>query len=267
MSDGKTGGGLNSNALYNIGTKGIQSLMGLVGYIDQNSDIHTYPSTNTTYSDTYTNIPKHDIVGNDIDNAAYSTATVQHCAKTCNSINECTGYTFSNNTCYPKTSIENKSKNDLVDLYVRNKAPLNPPIGVTKSVTNIDSVSYNNYINGGEISSSYGISNATKSQKRKLDHLQLTMNNLSSQMASSVETSSAQSQQAINQLNENRNGIENYLKQINNTDTQINEFNNNNVENILNDSDIVVLQKNYEYLFWSIIAAGTVLVTMNIVKK
>jgi hypothetical protein len=87
-------------------------------------------------------------------------------------------------------------------------------------------------------------------------------------MASSVETSSAQSQQAINQLNENRNGIEDYLKQINTTDTKINQFNNNNnVENILNDSDIIVLQKNYEYLFWSIIATGTVLVTMNIVKK
>jgi len=36
---------------------------------------------------------------------------------------------------------------------------------------------------------------------------------------------------------------------------------------ILNDSDIVVLQKNYSYLFWTILATGTVLVTMNIAKK
>ena len=39
------------------------------------------------------------------------------------------------------------------------------------------------------------------------------------------------------------------------------------VDRILDDSDIVVLQKNYDYLFWSILAAGTVLVSMNIVKK
>ena len=39
------------------------------------------------------------------------------------------------------------------------------------------------------------------------------------------------------------------------------------VDNILNDSDITVLQENYAYLFWSILAVGTVLVTMNVSKK
>ena len=43
--------------------------------------------------------------------------------------------------------------------------------------------------------------------------------------------------------------------------------NTKNIQIILKDSDIVVLQKNYNYLFWSILAAGTVLVSMNIVKK
>lgn len=43
--------------------------------------------------------------------------------------------------------------------------------------------------------------------------------------------------------------------------------NSSNIDNILKDSDIVVLQKNYDYLFWSILAAGTVLVSMNILKK
>jgi len=28
-----------------------------------------------------------------------------------------------------------------------------------------------------------------------------------------------------------------------------------------------VLQKNYDYLFWSILAVGTVLVSMNVLKK
>ena len=38
----------------------------------------------------------------------------------------------------------------------------------------------------------------------------------------------------------------------------------NDLNLILENSDIVVLQKNYEYMFWSILAAGTVLVAMNI---
>ena len=36
---------------------------------------------------------------------------------------------------------------------------------------------------------------------------------------------------------------------------------------MLQDSDIDVLQKNYEYLLWSILAAGSVLVAMNITKN
>ena len=38
-----------------------------------------------------------------------------------------------------------------------------------------------------------------------------------------------------------------------------------NIENIVNDSDIVVLQENYKYMFWTTLAVGTVLLTMNIV--
>ena len=40
-----------------------------------------------------------------------------------------------------------------------------------------------------------------------------------------------------------------------------------NYENILQDSDVVVLQQNYDYLFWSIIAITTVIISMNIVKN
>ena len=59
-----------------------------------------------------------------------------------------------------------------------------------------------------------------------------------------------------------------YLNELNYTDNKIKGFNTNtNIENILSDSDIVVLQKNYDYLFWSILATGTVVVAMNIVKK
>ena len=40
-----------------------------------------------------------------------------------------------------------------------------------------------------------------------------------------------------------------------------------NMNNIVSDSDIVVLQKNYNYLFWTILATGTVLISMNMIKK
>ena len=58
----------------------------------------------------------------------------------------------------------------------------------------------------------------------------------------------------------------NYYKDIKTTNNKIGTFD-TNVDNIMNDSDIIVLQKNYDYLFWSIIAVTTVIISMNIVKK
>jgi hypothetical protein len=60
--------------------------------------------------------------------------------------------------------------------------------------------------------------------------------------------------------------IANYLNEYNNTNTKI-KNSTSNLTGIVRDSDINVLKENYNYLFWSILAVGTVLVTMNITKK
>ena len=64
----------------------------------------------------------------------------------------------------------------------------------------------------------------------------------------------------------NNKGLGKNLKDLNKTKFKIANFD-TNLENILNDSDIIVLQKNYNYLFWSILAAGVVLVSMNLVRN
>jgi hypothetical protein len=69
-----------------------------------------------------------------------------------------------------------------------------------------------------------------------------------------------------NQSKMNVQGLGNYLTSLTKTNKKISNFS-LNADNILNDSDIVVLQKNYDYLFWTILAAGTVLVSMNLVRK
>ena len=60
--------------------------------------------------------------------------------------------------------------------------------------------------------------------------------------------------------------IANYLNEYKNTNTKI-KNSTSNITGIVRDSDINVLKENYNYLFWSILAVGTVLVTMNITKK
>ena len=63
-------------------------------------------------------------------------------------------------------------------------------------------------------------------------------------------------------------GLTDYVDGLKNTTDKISGITSDrNINNILKDSDIVVLQKNYDYLFWSILAIGSVLVAMNVIKK
>jgi archaellum component FlaC len=265
-------GGEDTNAVYKIMRMGNKDSIGKLAYVDQNSGIHTYPSDNVMYSDIYTVYNGFDSVGNDITDAAYGNSTVEQCQSSCNSNQDCAGFTFSdlNKVCYPKTSsmFPNGERviNSNVNLYTRNKKPLKLPIGVPGTVVNIDSIKYDNYNNEGEIGKSYGLSNATSIQKKQLSQIEDRLNLLTSQINDYTGKFDTGSNSLNNQATKNFEGLGDYLKDFFKTNNNITNFN-TNVENILKDSDITVLQKNYDYLFWSILAVGTVLVTMNIVKK
>ena len=73
-------------------------------------------------------------------------------------------------------------------------------------------------------------------------------------------------QQLEQQSQANSQGLNNYITDIKKTNKKIKAFN-TNVDNVLQDSDIIVLKQNYDYLFWSILAVTTVIISMNIIKK
>jgi hypothetical protein len=164
---------------------------------------------------------------------------------------------------YPNSSLTNDNQKTT---FVRGKMPLNPPTGVSNATNNIDTITYNNYVNGGPLQSSYGLTKATSAQKQQLEQLQTKLNLLSSQITNLTNKFDSGSDRAMNQSNKNVNGIKDYLRGINTTNDKIVNFD-NNFENMLSDSDITVLKNNYDYLFWSILATGTVLLSMNVLKK
>ena len=97
--------------------------------------------------------------------------------------------------------------------------------------------------------------------------MKMILNLLASQLSSYTTDFGEGSYQAAAQSQTNVTGIQDYLQGIQTTNKTIKNMNTTNIENILKDSDIVVLQKNYDYLFWSILAVGTVLVAMNVNKQ
>lgn len=271
MSNGVQGGGVGANPVYNIGEVGVQSNMGKLAFIDENSELHSYPSSNLKYKNTYTLFEQTDSAGYDIPGAVYGNASVEQCQTTCNNNSNCAGFAFSDSTCFPKTNqmypIGQKQYNSSVNLYVRNASPSTPPIGVSNATNNTDSVTYKNYVNGGAISNTYGLAaNGNSAQQQQLSQLQTQLNLFSNQISDLTTKFGDGSQTAAVQMNENIISVGEYLTDLKKTNKKIKNYK-TGINNILEDSDIIVLQKNYDYLFWSILAAGSILVAMNIVKK
>ena len=271
MADGNTGAGAGGNALYGLQTPAIPGNMGKLAYIDENSQLHDYPSDNVKLVNTYSRFQEIDSGGHDIPGAAYGNATVDQCETSCNNNSTCAGFAFYQNTCNPKdntmfpvpgTSQPLKG----CDVYIKNRQPKTPPIGVPSTTNNTDTVSYQNYSKGGTVGDKYGLSKANTVEKQQLNDLETRLSLITSEINKYTNQFEEGGSKIDNQLISNIPGTDGYLKEIGLTNSKI-KHSSKGLDRILDDSDIVVLQKNYDYLLWSILAAGVVLVSMNLVKK
>jgi hypothetical protein len=165
-----------------------------------------------------------------------------------------------------------------VDTYTRGKGPINPPVGVTSEVENIDTIQYQRYPKKTNLDKRYGLPEATYDEINQSQKVQNKMQNLSSQMGQITDKLVQRTTDARMQKISNNDALQRYQtererikQQIQNMNPGSNEFSfresfvlKNNVDQIVEDTNIVTLQKNYEYILWSLLATGTVLVALNI---
>jgi hypothetical protein len=275
MADGNIGGGQGATAIYELDVSGTPSNLGQLGYIDANAEMHTYPTDNYKLVNAYSKVPNTDNVGSDYQvngaNILYGNATVEDCAKTCNSYDDCHGFVSYANTCYPKTSGMSYNGTGILaggDLYTRNKAPATVPSGASNMVVNIDSASYQNYADGGGFANEYGLSSELNSsqERAQLAQMEVKLNALANEISSLTGKFETNNTNVGKQIKTNLTGSNVYLSELQKTKKSIKNMA-TGINNILENSDIVVLQRNYNYLFWSVLAVGLVLVSVNVVKK
>ena len=143
----------------------------------------------------------------------------------------------------------------------------NLPVGISNKIVNVDSLVFENYPKSDKLDNSYGLANANTTQKQELDQLKTRLDQISQQLSDNTGSLNSDEIKVENQSTLQTKSIANYLKEYKTTNEKIKNSNSSNIIGIVNDSDINVLKENYNYLFWSILAVGTVLVTMNITKK
>jgi hypothetical protein len=109
--------------------------------------------------------------------------------------------------------------------------------------------------------------NEHKSIKDKVD---VHKDSILSETRSLIEDTQKVIRSILSVFQESKTKMENIKDQIGNIEknsSKTAKVDTTGIDNILQDSDVVVLQQNYDYLFWSIIAITTVIISMNIVKN
>lgn len=272
------GGGDSTNAIYNINPVGNKSLLNNVFYVSPNAQLYSFPTSDTQLTSNYTTFSNYDTSNNDLGNPI--SGSIDQCQTSCNSNSSCSGFVYdiSGNTCSLKsngmwpynsgTAIYNPNKS----IYIKNNSITQAPPGIPITIANnIDSQTATNY---GPVQGNVSES----AQEEILLQDQITIRNNITSLQQIEDTLNSLSQQLIN----NNVAIENNLvlvleqsmkdkKSLENMLTQINKLEsinpNSYLDNILEDSQIVTTQNNYNYIFWSVITIGLILLTVSVLHK
>ena len=296
----KTYGATNVNAVYQIDNVGYANNLGNIGYVDKDTVLHSYPSSMIGYSSDYTIYDNYDAGGNDI--SQVQTTGIDDCKTQCNNYdnNGCAGFVFEkgSNICYlkgagtyPKSP---RQYNKNLTLAIRKPTITNGPYSGFK-MNEIDSVLYQNYPKGDDMTTStdYNAAVIDDNTKNQITQVQNQLTSVAGQLATKMEEMDSQNKNVAGQMNMNDAQFKDKILQYKNTSSQLSNNNNSNSNNIqsniqgkiqgkkegmqnlsindvngmLQESDLRVLQENYGYIFWSILAVGLLTVTVNVMKK
>ena len=275
MIDNKTYGIGNVNAVYEFNAANSHyNLIGSVGYVDESNNLFKYPENMISYADTYTTLDGYSS-NMDVNNTTKICNGLETCKQTCNSDISCNGFTFDSSPTVDKGYLSNKS-NKKVFGY-RNKTE-----ELKKTTPN-----YKLYMRDPKINNHFSCSKIVNSNNNKItatdwaNHSNIgNMNNettcglykFNKDIQEQLET-------AKRELNNNRNELidktidvittNNDLHSqmiddetlITNTSTLYDEIDdkyaymvdNKNLNNILDNSNLVIKQSQYYYIIWIVL--------------
>ena len=279
MSDGKIGGGENANAVYNIGQKGVVDDLGLLAYVDSDSNLKEYPDDMLSYTNNY-EIYQNTGINNSNNNIKTLVTNDQiGCQNECNGNPECASYVYqgSSQTCWLNNNSKlGKNRVEGQVLGVRQPS-LKSSSNCSNKINNIDSIIYSKYIKGNQMSPDTQCKQqiVNPSDMTSYDNIKNQLVILGKDIAEKMEDLYNQDNKIFEKMNTNSEQFKKDLAKYKLTNKKINyEMSNiegmsnmNDLNGMLSDTDIRVLQANYSYIMWSILAVGILTITINTIKK
>lgn len=275
--DGNAYGDALMNAVYTIDNLNDNSNNGKIGYVNEMGKLREYPSSMIGKSKMYSAFPNYNYSGNDVSNMPITNSTNQDCRQAADDNADSGGYVFDNSSknCWVKNNTLNLSSKRTptqnVNLFVK-KPLINNSDSCGKKYVEIDSSTWANYQKGDEMTpdAKCGLGNATSKQHAKLEELRSQLNKLGSKMIDKINSLQSSDTSLNTDMSSTREQLDKNLREYSKVQTTADTIKNTSIataNGMLTDSDLVVLQENYGYLFWSIFAVGLVVVTMNVMKK
>lgn len=275
------------NAVYKVDAVGDKNALGKIGYVDSDSNLKEYPPSMLGYSNDYQLINGYDSGGNDI--TTYGVSTINDCQNACSNFANCAGFVFqqSTNSCWIKDSNMypkgEKQLNDTLVLGLR-KPALPNSTSCSNEIVNVDTITYNNYTKGDQMTPETECNPPMISQADKLDYdnIKSQLAILGNDIANKMDELYAEDNRIYKKMNMNSEEFKKNLLMYRNVNLKIKKqlelesnnsiegmqnLNMNDLNGMLSDTDIRVLQENYSYIFWSILAVGLLTATVVTMKK
>jgi hypothetical protein len=275
--DGKMYGAPWTNPIYDTTEVGITGNMGKLGYVDADSNLKEYPASMIGMGDTYQMFPNFDSPGNDLANMPKPNSNLQTCRQECTNSTDCHGAVFdtTSKNCWlkDKNVYPNSIKTPRENLLLLTRNP--SIIGVescNKDIKDIDSLQWSKYVNNGSKMTpdeKCGLVTEIAELKKLLDELKSKLAMLAEKITEKMEALQKENSNINNKMVTDQKQMSDNLityKQINNELKNYKVASYQNINGMLTDTDTLVLQENYQYIFWSVLAIGLVIITMNNVR-
>lgn len=294
VTQGNTTFGTNGiNAIYQLSHLPNKNYLGKFGYVDEDTNLREYSGDAILQnSKNYMFFKDYDSAGNDIERI--NNTTLEAMIELCNKNNNCGGFIYVPDGKYGYLKTKNMFPKGS-RTYVPNsgyilgvkKVEVKPTTSCTNKTKEISAYTLERYPTGENISDNSQCFRDLLSQNTliTLDKYKNELTILGKDIANKMKDLYNKNEKVYQQLSiseedfkKNILEYENISEKLGNDiqNLEINKKNNiegmqnlsiDDIDGMLNDSDLIVLQQNYSYFLWSILAVGTVAATINIMKK
>ena len=275
-------GGQDSNAIYQFLIPPHNSKVGSVGYINDDAELQKYPSNMIGYAnDSISRQTNVNISGSNLPKMPIKNSTADACRTASINNDNSGGYAFNNKTkeCWIKDNTINTGTLTTpaqdIDLYIKSAAITNNSSSCNSSILGrVTSDLWSAYSKGSDMSpdDTCGLASATTDQQANLKTLRARLQSVAAKIVVKMNALEKENIEINTNMQKSNLQYAQNLGDYNNTKAKISKINtnqetDNTVNSMVNDSDLIVLQENYTYLLWSILAVGIFTVTLSKINK